>query len=100
MIMFYIKKILSFKIKKDIYHIDIPSISSIDLSSVQRAYARLFGTEDGKIVLEHLQRTSFMRALPMDSPDHHIRYAEGQRAMVSVILRHIVAGRHAHTKKV
>jgi hypothetical protein len=66
-----------------------------DLSAVERACARLFSTEDGKLVLHHLQATAFMRAYGPDASDAQIRYAEGQRALVGNLIRLIQAGRGA-----
>ncbi|MEC7029103.1 MAG: hypothetical protein VXW91_05475, partial [Pseudomonadota bacterium] len=60
---------------------------------LEKAYARLFGTDDGKLVLSHMQALAFMRAYGAESSDAQIRYAEGQRALVAQVMRFINAGR-------
>ncbi|MCB9996622.1 MAG: hypothetical protein H6869_09320 [Rhodospirillales bacterium] len=67
----------------------------MEREQVEKAYARLFSTEDGKMVLGHLQSIAFMRAYGAESSDAQIRYAEGQRALVAQILRLVNAGRTA-----
>jgi len=66
-----------------------------DQKDVERAFARLFSSEDGKKVLSHLQVMSFHRAHSPESSNEQLRYAEGQRAMVASILRLIDKGRKA-----
>lgn len=73
----------------------LPAYKFMDLHDVQKAYARTFSTNDGQLVLEHLQRVTFMKAYPADVDSGQIRYTEGQRALVGQILRHITAGRTA-----
>ncbi|QQG37468.1 MAG: hypothetical protein HYS17_11070 [Micavibrio aeruginosavorus] len=68
-------------------------LSGGDRRSVEKAYARLFSGEDGKAVLGHLQNLTFARAYGADAPEGQLRYAEGQRALVALILRWIHAGR-------
>ncbi|PJB71450.1 MAG: hypothetical protein CO093_05105 [Alphaproteobacteria bacterium CG_4_9_14_3_um_filter_47_13] len=65
----------------------------MERQQIEKAYARLFSTEDGGRVLAHLQMIAFMRAYSAESTDEQIRYAEGQRALVAHILRLISAGR-------
>ncbi len=69
--------------------------SRLEKREIEKSYARLFGTEDGKRVLAHLQTVAFMRAYSAESSDEQIRYAEGQRALVANMLRLINAGRTA-----
>jgi hypothetical protein len=64
-----------------------------DQRSVERAFARLFSTDDGKFVLNHLQGMVFLRTHGPDASDALIRYAEGQRALVGQMLKLIQAGR-------
>ncbi len=71
----------------------LPELRRMDQRAVERACARLFSTEDGKIVLNHLQALAFMRVYGPDATDVQIRYAEGQRALVGQLLRLITAGR-------
>lgn len=77
------------------FEFEMPSLGRMELQDVQKSYARVFGSEDGKKVLAHLHKSVFMRALPSEASDEQIRYAEGQRAIIAQILRHIVAGRSA-----
>jgi len=60
---------------------------------IERTFARLFSTEDGRAVLAHLQVMTFSRAYGADASDQLLRYAEGQRALVAQILRLIDRGR-------
>lgn len=64
-----------------------------DRRDIERAYARAFTSDDGKTVLGHLQNLTFARAYGADAPEGHLRYAEGQRALVGTILRLVSAGR-------
>lgn len=64
-----------------------------DQVSVEKAFARVFSTDDGKVVLSHLQSITFQRALGPDAPDAQLRYLEGQRAMIATIMRLIRSGR-------
>lgn len=60
---------------------------------IERVFARCFSTEDGKKVLAHLQVMTFSRAYGPDVSDNHLRYAEGQRALIASVLRLIDRGR-------
>lgn len=60
---------------------------------IERLFARCFSTEDGRKVLAHLQVMTFSRAYGPDASDQHLRYAEGQRALVANILRLVDRGR-------
>lgn len=71
----------------------MPQPLSGDRRSVEKSYARLFASDDGKMVLGHLQNLTFARAYGADAPEGQLRYAEGQRALVGLILRWIHAGR-------
>lgn len=64
-----------------------------DRDAVARAYARLFATDDGRLVMAHLQGQTFLRSLSPDTPDSHLRFIEGQRALVHTILRFIAIGK-------
>ncbi|MCB9988623.1 MAG: hypothetical protein H6868_04715 [Rhodospirillales bacterium] len=56
------------------------------------AYARLFATADGQKVLAHLQASTFLRTHGAEASDDQLRFTEGQRALVTTILRMIDAG--------
>lgn len=60
---------------------------------MERIFARCFSTDDGRMVLAHLQAMTFSRAYGPDAPDQSLRYAEGQRALVASILRLIDRGK-------
>ncbi len=65
-----------------------------EMREVEKAFARLFSSEDGQKVLAHLQVVTFQRALGPGSPDEQLRYMEGQRSLVATILRLIDRGRN------
>lgn len=69
--------------------------NKMEARDVERAFTRLFLSEDGQKVLAHLQTITFQRALGPDVNDGELRYVEGQRAMIATILRLIDRGRHA-----
>ncbi len=74
-----------------------PSQSAAEKREMEKACARLFATEDGKKVLAHLQEITFCRALGPSTADEHLRYVEGQRALVATMLRLIDRGRTSDT---
>ncbi len=65
-----------------------------DQRDIERTFARLFSSDDGRKVLAHLQVMSFHRVQPPGATDEYLRYAEGQRALVATILRLIDKGRN------
>lgn len=72
----------------------LPDATKFEMRDIERAFARLFSTEDGRKVLAHLQVITFQRALGAAAPDEQIRYAEGQRSLVATIFRLIDRGRN------
>ncbi len=68
-------------------------VSRLEQKDMERLFARLFLSEDGKKALAYLQFTTFQRALGVNASDQQLRYMEGQRAMVAMILRLIDRGR-------
>lgn len=68
--------------------------SKLEQKDIARCFARLFSTEDGKIVLSHLQSITFQRAHSCHAPEAELRHSEGQRALVAQILRLIDRGRN------
>ncbi|MGB4107186.1 MAG: hypothetical protein WBK55_05255 [Alphaproteobacteria bacterium] len=70
-----------------------PEPAKIELREIEKCFARLFTTEDGRRVLGYLQAITFQRALGAATPDEQIRYSEGQRSLVATILRLIDRGR-------
>ena len=73
--------------------ITISTAPAMDRDTIARAYARLFSTDDGKLVMAHLQGQTFLRMHTPDTPDSHIRFTEGQRALVNTMLRFIAVGK-------
>ena len=73
---------------------DMQASPRTDIREFEKAYARLFATPDGKKVLAHLNATTFMRTAGADVPDNVLRHLEGQRALLSTILRMIERGRN------
>jgi hypothetical protein len=71
----------------------VPEPGRIEMREIEKAFARLFATEDGQKVLAHLQVLTFQRALGPGVADEQLRYIEGQRSMVATILRMIDRGR-------
>ena len=72
----------------------MPEPLSGDRRDVEKAYARAFSDNNGRVVLGHLQNLTFARAYAADAPEEQLRYAEGQRALVGTILRLVNAGRN------
>ncbi len=72
----------------------VPDPGRMEMRDIERTYARLFSSDDGKRVLAHLQVMTFHRALGASSPDEQLRYIEGQRSLVATILRLIDRGRN------
>lgn len=70
-----------------------PELAKTEVREVEKAFARLFSSDDGRKVLAHLQVMTFQRALGPGTSDEQLRYLEGQRAMVASILRLIDRGR-------
>ena len=68
--------------------------SKMEARDIERAFARLFSSEDGQKVLSHLQVITFQRALGPGSADAQLRYVEGQRSLVATILRLVDRGRN------
>ncbi len=72
----------------------MPEPLSGDRRDVEKAYARAFSDDNGRVVLGHLQNLTFARVYAPDAPEGQLRYAEGQRALVGTILRLVNAGRN------
>ncbi len=67
-----------------------------EMRDIEKAFARLFSSDDGQRVLAHLQVVTFQRALGVNAADEHLRYMEGQRSLMATILRLIDRGRKSH----
>lgn len=72
----------------------ISRISRLEQKEVERSFARVFSTEEGKKVLAWLQVMTFQRASSAETSDHHLRYMEGQRSLMASILRMIDRGKN------
>ena len=68
-------------------------ISKLEAKDMERIFAQIFSTEDGKKALAYLQYITFNRVLGVTASDEQLRYAEGERSLVSKILRLIDRGR-------
>lgn len=71
-----------------------PANPRIEQKDMERAFARLFSSEDGQKVLAYLQVMTFQRALGPSTPEDQLRYMEGQRSLMATILRLIDRGRN------
>ncbi|HPF78383.1 MAG TPA: hypothetical protein PLF01_03725 [Alphaproteobacteria bacterium] len=68
-------------------------MSKQDQKNIERLFARLFSTEDGRNVLAYLHYSVFQRAFGSNVTDEQLRFSEGQRAMIANISRLIERGR-------
>ncbi|MDY6408134.1 MAG: hypothetical protein SPL08_05500 [Pseudomonadota bacterium] len=60
--------------------------------TIPASYARLFRHPEGGEVLAHLKKMTFERALSPTATDAELRFLEGQRALVALILSFIKQG--------
>ena len=60
--------------------------------TISQAYTRLFCHSEGKEVLKHLKKITFERILSPTATDAELRFLEGQRALVALILSFIKQG--------
>jgi len=73
--------------------IDVSHISRIEQKQMKRVLARAFSTNDGKKAFAYLQYLTLYRNLSADVSNESLRFHEGQRALVSTILRFVEQGR-------
>lgn len=66
--------------------------SKTDRKTIEKIFARLFSSEDGKKAIAYLQYITGQRVLAADTDPKILSYAEGQRALVGNILRIIENG--------
>ena len=78
--------------KADLVHFPVEP-NKMEMRDIEKSFARLFASDDGQKVLSHLQVITFHRALGPGVAGEHLRYMEGQRAMIATILRLIDRGR-------
>ncbi|MEM6781024.1 MAG: hypothetical protein AAF569_04090 [Pseudomonadota bacterium] len=70
------------------------TVSKLEQRDMEKVFARVFSSDDGKKALAYLQMITFQRALNGNAPDEQLRYMEGQRSLVATILRLIDRGRN------
>jgi hypothetical protein len=63
-----------------------------DDRSVATAFAKCFGSPDGKRVLEHLRRLTIERSLGPGASDALLRHLEGQRHLFAYIVALVAQG--------
>ncbi|OAN50689.1 hypothetical protein [Magnetospirillum moscoviense] len=64
-----------------------------DQRTVDSAFARLFATADGRVVLAELERLT-LRTILADASDQTLRAQEGKRALFNHITTTIERGKH------
>ena len=68
-------------------------VSKLEQREIEKTFARVFSTEEGKKALAWLQVMTFHRAAGAGSTEEQLRYMEGQRGLVASILRMIDRGK-------
>lgn len=68
-------------------------VSKLEQREIERCFARVFASDDGKKVLAWLQVMTFQKVNGINSSDDQLRYTEGQRSLMASILRLIDRGR-------
>jgi len=74
---------------------ELAAMPAQDMRDVEKTFARLFASDDGKKALSYLQRATYQRVMSADTTDAQLRYLEGQRALVSSMMRFAERGRNA-----
>ncbi len=68
-------------------------VARLEQKEIERSFARVFSTEEGKKVLAWLQVMTFQKAAGINSTDEHLRFMEGQRHLMASVLRMIDRGK-------
>ena len=68
-------------------------IARLEQKEIERSFARLFLSDEGKKVLAYMQVMTFQRAGGANTTDEQLRYMEGQRSLMAAILRMIDRGK-------
>lgn len=89
--MFFFKKKYSSSIEDMAY---TTFVSKMEKSDIEKCFARLFSTEDGKKAIAWLQIITFHRAANGLASDELLRHMEGQRSLLAIILRLIDRGKN------
>lgn len=62
------------------------------MQELEKQYARLFQTRDGRAVLNHMRKITIERVLGANATDNELRWAEATRAFVRQIESMIARG--------
>ena len=81
------------KISRELKALFLNGVPRRKYPQIERVYARLFLSDDGKKVLAHMQAQCYERSLGMESSDQALRFQEGQRSFVAMIFRMVDLGR-------
>lgn len=73
-----------FKNKENVY---VPHVSKLERKEIERIFSRLFKTEEGQKVLAYLQYITFHRVFSATATEEQLRHHEGERALISKILK-------------
>lgn len=63
------------------------AVTEADESDLPASFARCFTSDDGRRVLIHLRRVTLDRSLGPRASDAQLRHLEGQRCLVSLIIK-------------
>ena len=63
------------------------------MTDLEKNYVRAFSTPSGRVVLEHLRKTTVERTLGPNVSDAELRWVEAQRALVHQIERFVMGGK-------
>lgn len=69
-------------------------VSKLEQADIERSFARVFSSEEGKKVLAWLQVMTFHRAGSSNTTHEQLRFMEGQRSLMASILRMIDRGKN------
>ncbi len=69
-------------------------VSRLEQAEIERSFARVFSTEEGRKILAWLQVMTFQRVSGANTSEEQLRYVEGQRSLVASILRMIDRGKN------
>ncbi len=69
--------------------------TQIQQPNIALCFARIFGTERGRLALRHLRMITIERTLGPTASDASLRHLEGQRQLVSYICALVERGRTA-----
>ncbi|MFQ6760503.1 MAG: hypothetical protein ACLRFM_03855 [Alphaproteobacteria bacterium] len=63
------------------------------MQEIEKQYARVFQTRDGRAVLEHMRKITIERVLGANATDNELRWMESARAFVRQIESMIARGK-------